>query len=273
MAVREPFPSRVRLGVPPGVGDTYWVITKLHDFRRKNLIKHVTLCVQQNTMVRALDWSKMTDLVDATEEFDFKPNREVHRHGYARNYTGLDAVLWPNAVIDRGQHLGEWLPRYELDLDFPVTVDPGDGQRHYVVYASSMGVNENWFPGRGPAFWNEVLLEVTKQTGQLPVLIGAGWDAEFAAQITAPCVNMISKTDLPQVAGIIKRARLLVGIISGMTVLGNHFRTPTVAVYPDRFMPGFLTSWIKSGTPYVPVAASMATSPAELVRTGIAIST
>lgn len=260
-------PLHCRIATPSGVGDVYWVLCKLKDFRKKNNIEHVTLCVQKSPFTRALDWSKMVDFVDATEELEFQPDQALKMFGFSRAIKGADVCLWPNYVIDRGNHLSKWLPQYQLDMDFKIaTVDvdpPGT-----VVYASSVGVNNGWFPGRGPAWWSELLEGIAVQTGRPATLIGSPWDMEFTRQISGPCRNLVGKTTLPQVTGILAKADLVIGIISGMTILANHFATPCIAIYPDKFKPGFLTSWIKTGIPYTAVKASQVTSPASILKRG-----
>lgn len=266
MSYKEPAHT-CRIAVPPGVGDTYWALCKMEDFKRKRGIRHITLCVKKHELKRALAWPQMVDFVDAVEEFDFNTNKSIRASGFSARKPGVDFVMWPNAVIDTGKHLSEWMPAFKLNLDIDIkTNDRRFPERRHVVYASSEAVNNHWFPGRGPAFWTKLIREIAEQTGEKPILIGAGWDAQFAGAIKTDYVDLISKTSLPEVAGIIKNAKSLTGIISGMTILGNHFRTPTVAIYPDRFVPGFLTSWIKPRTPYTPLKASEVGDPSGVVR-------
>lgn len=263
-----------RIAVPPGVGDTYWALCKMEDFKRKRGIRHITLCVKKHELKRALAWPSMVNFVDAAEEFDFNTNKSIRANGFSARKPGVDYVMWPNAVIDTGKHLNEWMPGYRLNLDIEInTARMGLFENRHVVYASSEAVNNNnWFPGRGPAFWTKLIREIAEQTGEKPIVIGAGWDAQFAGAIKTDYVDLISKTSLPEVAGVIKYAKSLTGIISGMTILGNHFRTPTVAIYPDRFLPGFLTSWIKPETPYIPLKASEVGDPRDVARLAVGMS-
>lgn len=253
-------PERVRIGVPPGVGDTYWALAKMESFIERHGIKHVTLCVKAHELKRALAWPEMVGFVNAAEEFDFGTNKGIRETGFSARKPGLDVVMWPNAVIDTGKHLSEWMPDYDLNLDFEIKTPelPASWRDRHLIYASSEGVNNHWLPGRGVGFWRHLINEIGNVTGERPIIIGAGWDKDFFRAIgPVQADSLISETTLPQVAGIIKEAKSLTGIISGMTVLGNHFRTPTVAIYPDKFHPGFLSAWIKPETPYIPIKASL----------------
>ena len=260
----ERIPSRCRIAVPSGVGDVYWVLAKLGDFRLQNNLTHVTLCVQKTTKPRALDWTRLCpQLVDATCEIHFKKDQDLEDKGWSKKIPGADFAMWPNSLIDRGHHLSEWMPKYQLDLELetqvPVVPDPG-----IVVYASSHSVNNAWFPNRGARWWSTLCAHIKAKTGKEPTLIGAGWDADFAQLITGPHRSLVGQTSLPAIAATMKQAKLVVGIISGMTILANHYRTPCLAIYPDKFLPGFLTSWIKPNTPYIPLKASDVTTAIEV---------
>jgi hypothetical protein len=297
----------VRIGTPSGVGDVYWVLTKLRAFLAQRRADRVTLCVQKSRLTRALDWSKMVDFVDATEEFPFRADEQALATGYSDGVEALpmmsrqerrelrrelrqkmpahlrrrgaplpplpltpappgpplDCVLWPNAVLDRGDSLRDWLPGLELDLSFKIRTDPGPSDR-IVVYASSAAINEAWIPGLGPEYWAELIAAIAERTGDVPTLIGAPWDATFRERIACEVEDLLGVTTLPQVAGILERASVVVGVICGMTILANHFRTPTVALYPDKFHPAFPTSWVAPDAPYLPIAASRVPPAREL---------
>lgn len=284
----------LRLGVPPGVGDVYWALCKLQALRAARGAQHVTLCVQQTSLTRALSWADMVDFVDATAEVGFKPNDRALTTGYSdepmyalplrrgprrqstihrrailladreKQRVPIDAVLWPNAVVDAGRHLREWMPELELDLSFKVRTAPGPSGR-VVVYASSVGINEAW-TRLEPTYWAQLITELAEATGQVPTLIGAPWDAAFRAQILCQVEDLLGKTTLPEVAGVLERAAVVVGVISGMTILANHFRTPTIALHADKHSTGFVRAWVAGDAPYEPIAAAAIPAPAALAR-------
>lgn len=291
--------TALRLGVPPGVGDVYWALCKLQALRAARAAEHVTLCVQQTSLTRALSWADMVDFVDATAEVAFKPDERALTTGYSeeplhalpprtgprrqmtirerglaiaerqKNRVPVDAVLWPNAVVDAGRHLREWLPELELDLSFKVRTAPGPSGR-VVVYASSVGVNQAW-TRLEPTFWARLIAELAEATGQVPTLIGAPWDAAFRTQIVCEVEDLLGKTTLPEVAGVLERASVVVGVISGMTILANHFRTPAIAMHADKHSQGFVRAWVADDAPYEPIAAAEIPKPAELARRAAAL--
>ena len=253
-----------RVAVPPGVGDIYWCLTKLKALRDKLRADRIELCVQKAGPARSLAWAEMVDFVDTATFHAFAPGIAATT-GYHEPGNGIDCVLWPNAVVDRGRPLSDWLPDLALDLDFTVRTEPM-GEPRVLVYASSRAINKAWVPNLGPEYWLQLMQALSDRFGQV-TLIGAAWDREFTDDLRSscnghgmPCVDMTGQTSLPQIADMLKRARLVIGVISGMTILANHFRTPTVAIYPRKQHPDFPRSWVAPDAPYQTVCAPDAPS-------------
>lgn len=268
---------KARVAVPPGVGDTYWALSKLLDWKRKNKIEHLTLCVQKAKLARALDWHKMVGFVDATEEFAFHPDAMSLEHGWSNRINGVDLVMWPNAIIDRGYHLRDWLPQYELNMDFDIRLPDVSGNEELaialgqpLVYASSIGPGRAWLPSVTPEFWVDLISRLMDETGKVPVLIGSKWDEPVRDAILRACPNLeyhdlVAQTTQAEVFEIIRQAHSITGLICGMTIMANHFKTPCVALAPDKFLPGFLTSWLKPDAPYTVYQHGTLPAPHEIV--------
>lgn len=264
----QPRNRHFRVAVPPGVGDVYWCLTKLKAFKEHEGIDHIELCIQQAGPARALPWAQMVDFVDACSYFRFHPPRTALEQGYMKGgIRGVDAVMWPNAIVDRGIRLEQWLPQLPIDLGFEIrTQDMGPPR--VVVYASSEAINQAWVPNLGPGYWVDLIYELNYRVGPVTV-IGAHWDKSFHDRLPGlaprpPWEPLVGNTTLPQVADILKKARVVIGVISGMTILANHFRTPTIAFCPDKHHPDFPRAWVAEDAPYMPFAASNIPSAGEV---------
>lgn len=265
-------PARnLKLAVPPGVGDVYWALTKLRALRERCGADKVQLYVQKTRLTRAVAWARMVpQLVTTSTERPFSPDADCLGRGYSTKLLGVHAILWPNGPLDRGEPLRNWLPELgEPDLSFEVLTEKPGRPPGAVVYVSSDGVNKAWAPNLGPEFWRAFIDHLGVAAGAPPTLIGAHWDDKFAKQVGPRAINLIGKTSLQQVAGIIRSARVLVGIISGMTILGNHFRTPTVAIRP--IVPLDPRAWVAPDAPYLPVDAPTCPSPSGLAALAASI--
>lgn len=261
--------GRWRVGVPPGVGDVYWTLTKLKALRAARDISHLTLCIKESNHNRALAWAQMVDFVDDACIVPFEPGPAAYS-GYLEGCGELDCVLWPSAVLDRGGPLDDWLPELKTDLDFAVAA-PDMGAARVVVYLSSDSINGSWVR-RDSAFWPKIIAALTERYGRV-TLVGADWDQSFRAQLGALDVeDLIGATTLPQLAGLVRDARLVVGVICGVTILSNHFRTPCVALYPDhRFPAAFARAWVAADAPYRALAMSAVTGAIDVDRAAVEV--
>lgn len=266
----------IQVGVPPGVGDVYWVLTKLKAYKAANGGRPVRLLVQAcGALDRAGQWREMVDFVDDLRFYPFKPDRAALETGLGRLPTGAP-ILWPNAVVDKGQPLASWLPELALDLSFPVKTTPFPGGSRTVLYVSSDGINRAWMSHLPAGYWYDVVAELNKAVGRVTI-IGAKWDAPFferwlrEAPRPLDVENLVQGTTLMQVADILKAARFFVGVISGLTILANHLRTPCTAIYPTAHLDAFPRTWVAADAPYWPIRADRvppAAELAELVRAG-----
>jgi len=241
--------STTLIGVPPGVGDVYWCLAKLKSFKANYALGHITLAIQKTAKDRALEWRHMVDFVDDARYVAFTPGRAAQEYGLERNNGPLDYVMWPNSIVDAGVHLRDWLPGIALDLAFPVaTKAPAHSESidgRVVLYASAAGVNRAWFPKRRPDFWIQLAIELEKVTGAPPLLIGAEWDHDNTGPLCQVAQSIVGGTSLAEVAWILEHAAGVIGVISGMTILANHFRVPCVAFAPDKHHADFPYTWIE----------------------------
>lgn len=255
------------IGVPPGVGDLYWCLTKLKAFKQAHGIEHVTLAIQKTSKDRAIEWKDMVDFVDDARYVALTPGKAA-ASGLERKHGPFDWIMWPNAIVDRGDHLDTWMPGLELDLDFPVKTrkPPGGEADRVVLYASALGVNKAWFPERRGDFWIALAGELGQIFGKQPILIGADWDHDNSGPLASVTQSFVGHTSLPEVAWMLEHARAVVGVISGMTILANHFKRPTVAFAPNKHAAVFPYTWVRNQPWYTALRPASMWDPAECAR-------
>lgn len=90
---------------------------------------------------------------------------------------------------------------------------------------------KHWFDDR----WSKLCRLLGNATGLTPVLLGGPADRSRADAIAAtsgsPVVNLCGKTRLDHCAAVIRRARLLIGVDTGLTHLGIAMQRPTLALF------------------------------------------
>lgn len=89
---------------------------------------------------------------------------------------------------------------------------------------------KHWFE----IHWSELANRLYVERGLQAVMLGGPGDMEAADRIAANApglVNLVGRTHLIECAAIIDRARLLVGVDTGLTHLGTAMKTPTLALF------------------------------------------
>jgi heptosyltransferase-1 len=83
--------------------------------------------------------------------------------------------------------------------------------------------------------WGLLAVRLQEQFGMRLVLLGGPGDREAAERIAAQAGdavdNRVGETSLTEAAAVISRARLLVGVDTGLTHMGPAFNVPTVALF------------------------------------------
>ncbi|MCP5419859.1 MAG: glycosyltransferase family 9 protein [Gammaproteobacteria bacterium] len=90
---------------------------------------------------------------------------------------------------------------------------------------------KHWFEDR----WAALSQALPTRLGMNAVLLGGPSDREAAARIAAaghPALgNLVGRTNLGEAAAVIRNARLLIGVDTGLTHLGIAFAVPTLALF------------------------------------------
>lgn len=93
---------------------------------------------------------------------------------------------------------------------------------------------KHWVESRWPELVARMQTELADQPGLAVVMLGGPGDTEAAARIAAavPSIhNLVGQTGLAEAAALISRARLLVGVDTGLTHMGIAFAVPTIAIF------------------------------------------
>jgi heptosyltransferase-1 len=89
---------------------------------------------------------------------------------------------------------------------------------------------KHWFEDA----WQTLARRVRDELGLTPVILGGSADraaAERIATATPGVAQLAGVTRLPEAAALIRHARLLVGVDTGLTHMGTAFNTPMVALF------------------------------------------
>lgn len=255
------YTREVMIGMPPGVGDLHWIMTKMESFKKKNDIEKIKVIMN-------LPGSKEDYYSYSIEYFDLLPfiysgeqRMKPLAFEYAmaggsgtplfRNRNGCDYLIEFNSALENGINLKDILPEYETNYNYPI-LEPEEpkefakalkaemGEKLILFFTASLTANLAW-PGYlwTPAHWVKLMQKIYNKTGYKPVLLGAKWDESYEERLkefdTENIIHsMVGKTSLAQLFAILRIADLLITWQCGVGIMATQFRTPVVSFWPIK---------------------------------------
>lgn len=251
--------------VPTGVGDSCWAMFKVQAVRDKQdpggpIDVYLVGAPGHAVDSRALDFVNRFYFVNSAH---MKPC-SIHAGSLYRpdgTYNYIEdgwyefdgeryCVLIPNAALEHGIRLEDWLPQYAINWDifdhFHMTV----AERVYAAdLHARIGDFAVFYPGplhgntvdghnRGalwkPADWLELGRRVHEEYGLHIVTVGAPYDASYHDLLLAPelagvpyWTNIIGQTNLGQLWSVTSRAKFVVSYQAGVGIISTYLGTPT----------------------------------------------
>jgi ADP-heptose:LPS heptosyltransferase/SAM-dependent methyltransferase len=217
---------------------------------------------------RSIEFLRMVPFV----EVDDPPNQEAHPikptpkwmhkiyqemwHGsrtHTRDFLGYDHFLVYNCAITNGIFLEE-IDDLECEWDFPMIVSDEqvrfqeDCRRNYgpyVVFLWSFcggGYSEHHVKEFHPQKIIEATNRFVEESGCTPVFVGSWWDVKHGndhlRDIIAAVpgsVDLVGKTNIDQLFGVIKGSEMVVGCHCGPTIMATAFRKKTIILWAKSY--------------------------------------
>lgn len=247
--------KRTIVGLPPGIGDMHWVLTKLESFKHKNCIDELHVVIDRNP---SLSYSReFLQLVPFIDSVDDNQRHLPFKFSIAggdgtplqKNINGVDYLIELNSRLEQGTRIEDVLPEYDVDFDYPIDypdeaksftklIKEGMGGKLYLFYTSSIAGNRNWCKGTWePRDWVRLAEIIHDETGNRILLMGAQWDAGYSHIIKTidrrdVIQNFAGKTNIAEALGLLRESNFLVGFLSGLVILATRFRIPCVSFWP-----------------------------------------
>jgi len=274
-------PSPVKILVPPGIGDGYWVAVKLRGFLQARGIDLPEVYVHKTGPARAAEFWQRVPFVRWGGFAEFA-NRRIIRQAYVegthpvqKNVGAFDFFLSFNGTLGKGRSLQEALPGPE-EWDLPLFRT----KRHELASTLYPQVYGDYIV---TAFWDKSFyrkwlaefsegqivetLRLLQDQGLQVIVTGAEWDkggiAERVAASDARFESLIGETSFGALTGLLAGSKGVFGFPAGSTLLGPLFGAPTLLLWSERQFPRpFWTNTVDPDARYLPVDVSR--SPEEV---------
>jgi SAM-dependent methyltransferase len=265
--------ERVRILVPAGIGDAFWVMTKLQGFLRERGITDPPDILVQDAggPKRTAPFIRTVPFVHAAGYEVLRTHHPIWQQAYMqdaatvyeRPFPSIDWFLAYNGVMRHGRSLADvdpqwapdWHPRLHVSKEAIAFHDACRAEGPYILaYFTDAGMYRKWLDAFPPEQIRDALRLLEARLGMRVLFMGAEWDrgmsGEALAQTEAGWVDLVGETTYDQMVGAILGASLVVGYPAGNTILASVFRVPSVLLWHRYFVPEFWTNACAPDAPY-----------------------
>ena len=255
--------------IPQGIGDAIWALLKVQDIAAKhdNVINLFIACIDKNNMVeaRALEFVKRFKFVSSAQMYEMPmspgqvgcillPGAVADENGYYRyisdgetSLKDIDYVLMPNAALERGIRLEDWLPEYktnwrimeDFSFDDGVIIDKTGHviplKEYVIFYLSSLSNNSSSGHNRNNiwsyADWVTLGKYIQEELKCKIVVVGADYDRSYFTDYIKPLlsdewIDLIGNCGIGETFAIVKNARFVISYQSGIGIVANYMGIP-----------------------------------------------
>jgi len=261
---QRPKIQRASIMVPPGIGDIYWVLTKLKSFCKDKGIGIPDLLISspRPDRDRSFPYVQKVPFINAAGYVKHKNHQDpIWREAYLEDgrtvfpkHLGCDYFMAYNGVTRFGAALEDVDPQWEVDWHFPIYEDLEEKQariqykakygKYFVVYVVPHGMYAHWKAEFNLHKTREAIELIQKQTGARPILVGASWDETYVPNLlgmktNSAMVDLTGKTTLSQAFALMKESIGVFGYPSGLSIMATVFKIPTLLLWNEYFVEDF----------------------------------
>lgn len=270
--MRNPIPSKITVWcnkpqqvrptvlLPPGIGDSYWSITKLQAFLKREKLGlpdvHVACNrdMKYNGHKRAFPFLEMFPFLNATgETHNTETEREIWKEAYAqegrtifKDVLGCDYFISYNGHLRIGAQMEELDPDLETDWTPPMFISLEQRRfkqecetkygKYIVFYFIFQGTYTYWVKQFGIDKLVDFIKQTCREAGATPIFVGAQWDAEENTlnklkREIPNIVDLVGKTNVQQLFGLLRGAELVVGYPSGLSIISTVLGAKTLIIW------------------------------------------
>lgn len=276
--------DEVKILVPPGLGDGYWVLAKLRGILDEYGLYLPQVYVHDNGPHRAGHLWDQVPFVRFAGYGSIPLGCPERRLAYyppgqvvQRDVHGFDFFISFNGTMDAGQSLNEAVPG-PIDWYEPLFIPKSRAPRveefrasfdEYVVVSFwDKGFYSGWLKHFTSRDIVKTLRHVADQ-GRTVVVMGAEWDKnDIGPKIAAAdhrFVDLVGGTTYDDMIALVSGASLVFGHPAGNTMMGSYLRRPTALLWGNHFPPAFRHNACPSDGTYVAIDVERNT-PHDVIR-------
>lgn len=282
--IAQPVKDAAKILVPAGIGDGYWVATKLRGFIEQERLHLPEIYVHDTGPRRSDEFWRSIPFVRFAGYHPLPPKtpyaaRAFTQRGFVvqRDVPGMDYFISMNGALESGQTVDQAM---QGPTDWYPTLfhskEEDQFRDHYKAKYGSYVVVAFWDKGFYQKWLREfsiraivMVLQSILMTGRKVVIMGAEWDKEGITQQIAAYdkrfISIVGSTSYTQMIGLIRGASGVFGFPAGNTLFGAFLQRPTLILWNRHFRQEF---WRNVCPPRAPHYRAMPTtsSPQTVAR-------
>lgn len=243
------------IGVPSGIGDISWVISKLINSSEWNDIKFE---VADGWPYRADQYLSLLGKDAVYGDFSYQDIvvfQNVWEQKLGRSLRWDDIVasgasrflLQPNHHLEKGLPLKDFLPDLETSYHYDLKLPEAS---QWVSWAETLMETEDWIGISAASYrghkawktwglkeWSELCKILIAQGFKL-CFLGGSWDdlTMSLAQSIRPnvCINAVGKTSFGEACALHRFCKFYIGFSSGLGIIRTVMRLPTIMLWPEH---------------------------------------
>ena len=225
----------ITVNTPQGIGDLIWIYRKLSLVY--DIINITILIIQENKVQkRSYDFLKTLDKIGIVN-FKIVSCREYNK--VAKSMYTVDDILCDysvNAWLENGVHIDK-IDKYPINWNINLKLGLSVVNYNYVLlYVSGCSHNSPYYQ-MSPENWSQLIVSVCNFIGTKNcIMIGAPYDNKKLSEIykmakSSLDIELFTDLHIKETMRIISNAEYFVSYQSGLSIIAEELRTPTLMVY------------------------------------------
>lgn len=258
---------RISVLLPPGIGDSYWTLTKVPGLLKREGADIADVYIQDMNPRRTDPYIRNVSFASFKDYREIPPYHALLNEAYRSDARtifpgefGVDFFMSYNGVLTYGgrkledvdAELGtEWRPRTHMSKEALEIRKQATADGPYVVaYFIEHGMYRRWL-AQFPEVRIVQTLKLLKNRGYRVLVVGAMWDsATISSRLGRRFTDLVGQTSFDQLYGLISGASAVVGFPSGATLIGPALNVPTVLIWNRFFNQNFWVNCVPPDAPY-----------------------
>lgn len=261
---KETAASGTKILVLPGMGDIYWTLVKLEDFlKKKKIVLPQVYIWNMDGRPRSLAFLERFPFIKAMGYWgggqlsnkDAAVLYDTYNH-YGKwqvpNFHDFDYYISMNGLLTDGLSMDKAITQYESNW-YPTmfeSIEEINYEKKYKKelgnyifgFFSSLGMFGHWIKFMPAHVIYKMCQHINNSTGCKIVLSGCEWDREFNNQLMSLdedgiFIDMVGKTDIDKLYGLMKASKGIVGWCGGNTIMGTVFKKKTIMFWCKKQFP------------------------------------